>query len=271
MVDMADTTSLVAEVWYATAPDLSGPALLEALRATWPEAESQDGSVTLPHPRPDGDTGPPLLSVLLPGTPPGEGGKTLPEVGQTWNWLGAEAALAHCRASVVVTEMFAADRTPQERLDALTGVVAALVAHTRPVLVSWPLSQRVVNPADVVAGDLDGPVNVRLFDIANDPGALVLDTLGMHVFGLPDLQCHFRDVSPGEVAVLLFATAGYLFSAGDVIADGHTITGLRPEDRVPCHHEPALLAPARTVVDLDLGDPYAAGARDRAERPRGDA
>lgn len=262
---MADTTSLVAEVWYGAAPDLSAPDLLEALRATWPDAEVQNGSVTVPHPLRAGDGRPPLLSVLVPGTPLGESGKALPDIGQTWNWVGAESALLGCRSSVLVTEMFPAGRAPRERVDALTAVVAALVAHTRPVLVSWPLSQRVVNPADLSAGDLDGVLNVRLFSIANDPGAVVVDTLGLFVFDLPDLQCHFRDISPGEVAVLLFATADYVFEAGDVIEDGNTVTGLRPDDRVPCRHEPALLAPARTVLDLDLGDPYAAGLRHRPD------
>ena len=54
---------------------------------------------------------------------------------------------------------------------------------------------------------------------------MVLDTLGLHVFGLPDLQCHFRDRDPGEIAGLLYATALYVFDSGDVIADGNTISG----------------------------------------------
>jgi hypothetical protein len=33
-----------------------------------------------------------------------------------------------------------------------------------------------------------------------------------------------------------------------------------------CLHEPALLAPSRRVIDIDLGDPYAAGRRDRQSR-----
>jgi hypothetical protein len=31
-----------------------------------------------------------------------------------------------------------------------------------------------------------------------------------------------------------------------------------------CFHEPALLEPSRQVIDIDLGDPYAAGQRVRA-------
>ena len=54
---------------------------------------------------------------------------------------------------------------------------------------------------------------------------MVMDTLGLHVFGLPDVQCHFRDREPGEIATMLFSTAVYLFRSGDVIADGNTISG----------------------------------------------
>ena len=92
---------------------------------------------------------------------------------------------------------------------------------------------------------------------------LVMDTLGLYVFGLPDVQCHFRDREPGEIAALLFATGVYLFEAGDVIADGNTISGPDGDGRLVCRREPALIAPAREVLDIDLGDPYAAGDRGR--------
>ena len=91
----------------------------------------------------------------------------------------------------------------------------------------------------------------------------MLDTLGLHVFGLPDLQCHFRDRSPGEIAGMLYATALYVFDSGDVIGDGNTISGPDGEGRYVCRRETSLLEPTRLVLDVDLGDPYAAGQRDR--------
>jgi hypothetical protein len=139
-----------------------------------------------------------------------------------------------------------------------------LARLTRPTVLSWPQSQRVGNPELFTAGDLDGLINVRYFSIANDPGVMVMDTLGLHVFGLPDMQCHFRDRDPGEIATMLFSTAVYEFQSGDVIADGNTISGPSADERLVCFHEPALLAPSRQVIDVNLGDPYAAGPRDRA-------
>ena len=129
--------------------------------------------------------------------------------------------------------------------------------------VYWPHSQRVSDPETLAVDDLDGIINVRFFTVAGDDEAMVLDTLGLHVFGLPDLQCHFRDRDPGEIAGLLYATARYVFDAGDVIADGNTISGLDGEERYVCRRETSLLEPTRPVIDVDLGDPYAAGQRDR--------
>ncbi|HEY5822359.1 MAG TPA: DUF4261 domain-containing protein [Propionibacteriaceae bacterium] len=252
--------ALVAELWYPAAPDLAAPAVLDALRAVSPQTEAQGGSLTVPH---TADGSAPLVTVVMAGSELGIDGKTLPDVGQTWAWPDAETAVAGCRASVLLTEMKTADSTPQQRVAALTRVVAALVSTTAPAVISWAQSQRVSDPEAFLADDLDGLLNVRLFTVAGDAGALVMDTLGLHVFGLPDVQCHFRDREPGEIAELLFTTGVYLFQAGDVIEDGNTISGPDGEGRYVCRREPALLDPARPVLDVDLGDPYAAGARDR--------
>jgi hypothetical protein len=71
---MAEAISipLVVELWYAgEAPDLGDPRLLQALRTLSPDAEPQVESVVVPH----GDGSAPLLTVIMPGSPLGEGGK----------------------------------------------------------------------------------------------------------------------------------------------------------------------------------------------------
>ena len=252
-------TPLVVELWCAEAPELGDPRLLQALRLQWPATELQMESIVVPH----GDPASPLLTVIMTASPLGEGGKALPDVSQTWDWEGAEAAVSASRCSLLVTEMFGDGRTPQERWDAMSAVVSEMAQLTRPTALSWPQSQRVGGPELFAAGDLDGLINVRYFSISNDPGAIVMDTLGLHVFGLPDVQCHYRDREPGEIAAMLFSTAVYLFRSGDVIADGNTISGPRGDERFVCFHERALVAPSRQVIDVDLGEPYAAGQRDR--------
>jgi hypothetical protein len=264
---------LVAELWYATAPDLSDRLLLEGLRAVAPGVEAQDGSIVIPYdgaelptrtsvPAGDGAT-PPLVTVVLPGSPLGHEGKALPDASQTWDWPEVDDALAGARASVLVTEMFAGPYGARDRAAALVAVVAALTAATAPVAVSWPTSQRVTDPTAPAADGLGGLVNVRLFAVSDDPDELVMDTRGLAPFDLPDLQIHFRDLEPGRLAGQLYATAGYLLQEGDVIADGNTISGLTDDEHWVCHHETALVAPERTVLDVDPGDPYAAGRRAR--------
>jgi hypothetical protein len=257
---MTERYPLVVELWYTEAPDLGDPWLLEELRSVSPATQLQLESIVVPH----GDEPSPLLTVIMAGSRLGENGKTLPDISQTWDWKDAEAAVAKCRCSLLLTEMFGEGRTPQKRWSAMSSVVAETARLTHPMVISWPQSQRVGDPKLFTADDLDGLINVRYFSISNDPGAMVMDSLGLHVFGLPDVQCHFRDRDAGEIATMLFATAAYLFRAGDVIADGNTISGANGDERLTCFHEPALLEPSRQVIDVDLGDPYAAGQRDRA-------
>jgi hypothetical protein len=264
----AEPAALVAELWYEQAPDLTDPSLLDLLRSLSPGAEAQGDSLTVPYPDPGGngrtDGAPaPLVTAVLPSSPLGVAGKQRPDAGQTWDWPEAEQAVARAGAGVIVTELLVAGWSAQDRVNAVTRVVAALAERTQPALVWWPHSQKVSEPASVVADEVDGVLNVRFFTVAGDDEALVLDTLGLHVFGLPDLQCHFRDREPGEIAGLLYATALYVFDSGDVIGDGNTISGPRPDERFVCRRETSLLAPTRPVLDVDLGDPYAAGARDR--------
>lgn len=256
--------TLVAELWYTDPPDLDDPALLSALRDVSAETEAQQGSFTVPHPVADPEL-PPLVTAVVAGSPLGHDGKTLPDVSQTWSWPEAETTIAGCRSSVLVTELLVEARSPAERVSALGRVIAALVATTGPAAIHWGRSQRLTDPADFGPDDVDGVINVRMYADAHDDRALAMDTLGLHVFDLPDVQCHFRDRPPGEIAELLFATAVYLLEAGDVIEDGNTISGTDGDGRYACHREASLLDPARLVVDVDLGDPYAAGRRDRSE------
>lgn len=272
---MAEREGLVAELWYEAVPDLTDPVLLEGLRAVSPGTEVKDGSLFVPYDggerppvtTPDADgAGPPsapLVSMVLPGSALGVEGKSLPDASQTWDWPDVDEALGRARGSVLVVEMFAGPYGRRDRVAALVGVVAALTAATAPLAVSWPTSQRVTDPAAEATDGLGGLVNVRLFAVSDDADELVMDTRGLAPFALPDLQVHFRDLEPGRLAGLLYATASYLLEEGDVIADGNTISGLEGDEHWRCVHEDALVPPVRTVLDIDPGDPYAAGKRAR--------
>jgi hypothetical protein len=78
-----------------------------------------------------------------------------------------------------------------------------------------------------------------------------MDTLGLSQLGLPDVQLHFTDLDHDEAALWVANTAWYLFDHGDVIGDGHTITGLDPAERWPCVHEIGMADPERAVIDAN--------------------
>ena len=277
----AEAARLMAELWYDRAPDLGDPALLAALRRVSDQAELKDGSLTVPHPDmtmelEEGTA--PLLTVVLPGSPLDQADKTLPDPSQTWDWAGVDEALAGCSRSVLVSELLASLFPPQQRVAGLMSVLGVLVEHTRPRAIHWPQSMRVTDPAQFDPEALDGVLNVRFFtvgaddpDLPGDPDlpdgsaaegqSMLMDTLGLDLFELPDVQCHYRDFPAVDVATMLYNTAVYLFGQGDVIDDGHTISGPRGDEHYVCRHQPALVAPARTVLDVDLGQPYAAGLR----------
>ena len=193
--------------------------------------------------------------MVVAGSPVGHSGKTLPDVSQTWDWAEAEEAVAGARHSLLVTEMLTAAAPAADRVAALTEVVAELVRATAPLAISWPHSQRVSDPRAWVADDLDGVVNVRLFAVAGEADTLVMDTLGLHVFGLPDLQCHFRGRDPGEIATLLYSTAVYVFDSGDVIVR-------RQHDLRPRRRGPVRLSPRAVAAGASAGRP-----RHRPRRP----
>ena len=121
-------TALVAELWFEQAPDLTDPALLEALRGLSSDAEAQQDSLTVPYRNPTGDGqvdgGPAsLVTAVMGSSPLGESGKQRPDVSQTWDWEGAEDAVARAGAGVLVTELLVAGWSPQDRVNALTRVV----------------------------------------------------------------------------------------------------------------------------------------------------
>ena len=51
----------------------------------------------------------------------------------------------------------------------MSGVVAEMARITRPMAISAAQSQRVGDPEQFAAGDLDGLINVQYFSISNDP------------------------------------------------------------------------------------------------------
>jgi hypothetical protein len=189
------------------------------------------------------------------------------DIQQSWRCRGAEELLRGCQEARLVTEMMARPLPPQDRVVLFHGVLRAMIEVTVPDALVFKHSQQVVAPADYLAECGEDPIfrpgslNVRFFNISNSDGDMIRDTRGLAEIGVHDLQCHFRGLDPKEVARILFNTAVYIFEKGAVIESGHTVAGIEPDSKWRCQFENSLLEPKREVLDLNPGQPHAAGKR----------
>jgi hypothetical protein len=184
------------------------------------------------------------------------------DLDQAWDAAHLESRALAAAHGVTLVELVGGVPAVQERVQVFHAALCAAVEILDPVAVWSPHAAKLVDPADVAAYELEPLVNVRLFEVEDEPGAMVMDTLGLHVLGLPDIQCHFVDLDTDAVAAHLYDTAAYVFEEGDVLGDGHSVDGIDDGPEWTCRHEESLVEPLRDVLDLDPGPPHAGGGRD---------
>lgn len=247
---------------------------------------SRLGNVESPEPKSEGGTQVFLLQdhiadftdgsvpaqlVLLPASGGGvDVEKYSAAFDQSWAFRDARDIVASCTHTCLFADMLSAALPQDTRRKLLARGLLAVLECLKIDAVYFVETQQFIDPARLVA-ELNTPqqlgnpttgfLNVRFFNVANAPGDMVMDTLGLSPFGLTDLQLHFRGLEPNEAARVLHATAAYVFERGDVIEDGHTIQGRSGEERWNCRREDSLLDPKRAVIDVNPGDPFAAGRR----------
>lgn len=175
-------------------------------------------------------------------------------INQTWDWPEAEQVISGCKAVISVADLFADRLNRKTRLEVFHATLKSILNLLPASAIHWLPSQRVVNPKlylkDLFEGMLlfSGPINVRVFRIENSEER-IMDTMGLCAFGLPDVQCHFQNVNPREIASLLYNYADFIFEKGDVIRDGDAIE-MQPSDHWKCQHEMSMIEPSRIVVDI---------------------
>lgn len=270
------------ELLCRTKPALDKAAVIDGVRRYLPDAKLLDPNPATPlgpivHPRHHVKLGTsviPAQTLVAGADKPLDLAAFEPALAQTWGFAGAREAIASSASAVLVTDVMSSSLEHRARLalfqDCLRGVLEVVPCAA----IHWQPSGRIVEPAAWVkeydAGDpaqrfFAGAVNVRLFNIQSSAGAgsteLVMDTLGLAALGLVDLQCHFQGLDPGSVARVLYNTAWYVFCEGDVIADGHTLEGVRRGSKWRCQHEKSLVGPERVVLDLNPGPEHATGSR----------
>lgn len=108
-------------------------------------------------------------------------------------------------------------------------------------------------------------VNVRFFNIEGTQDS-VIDTLGLSLLYIEDLQYHFHTVNPDLVVNHAYNFTSYILKNDKNIKDSDTIDGitdgkLDPNVRWLCRREVSLVQPERMVIDVNMKE-YAAGNRE---------
>jgi Domain of unknown function (DUF4261) len=189
---------------------------------------------------------------------------------QSWAFRSAAQVYETCSHMQLLANMMSSPLSHQVRRKIICNGLLALLETTQVDLIYWAPTQQMLAPADIVERysdphELDNPLygflNVRFFNISNSNGDMLMDTLGLNALGLTDFQIHYRGLDPDSIARFLYNLGAYAFEKGDVIDDGHTVDGVDKKSRWTLRHEDSLIEPQRVVLDVDPGQPFAAGNR----------
>lgn len=176
---------------------------------------------------------------------------------QTWDWDDAAEAVHNAPHAFLVSDFLASGLEPRQRIAIFTAALTAAIRHIPCMALHFPTSQCLVKPEAYREGALGGEegypllglVNVRFFTVEDTEDEIVMDTLGLDAFGLPDAQCHCAGVEPGDLAGWLYSLAAYIADTDREINDGDTVDGFG-EMTLAMHYEESLVLPRRVVLDL---------------------
>lgn len=192
---------------------------------------------------------------------------------QMWDCQGErDRILAECKYAVLANDMLGGGLQTQVRANMLMDYVEALLElFPSCEAVLFHNSGKMIMAQDIRNGEVEGLnryirycVNVRFFNI-NGTDDHVIDTLGLSLLFVEDLQYHFHGMDPNWVVNHAYNMASYIMSNNCPIKDGDTIDGiaggsLAQDIQWKCRFEDSLIGPARQVLDVCMGE-YAAGNR----------
>lgn len=180
--------------------------------------------------------------------------------------------LSECKYAVTVNDMLGGGLKAQVRANMLMDYLEALLELYPTCEAVYSINSGKLVLADTIrSGEVKGLdryiqfcVNARFFNI-NGTNDHVVDTLGLSLLYIEDLQYHFHDMDPNWVVGHAYSMASYILSNDCPIKNGDTIDGIT-EGRIvqniqwKCCFEDALIEPKRSVLDVCMGE-YAAGGR----------
>lgn len=118
---------------------------------------------------------------------------------------------------------------------------------------------------DKAARFLKTAVNVRFFTV-QETDEMLVDSLGMYLLALPDVQFHFRALDPNYVVNYAYNLLDYQYENDFPIEDGDRLDGIGADGNISesvqwrGSYENSLIQPLRHVLDVNCGE-HAAGSR----------
>lgn len=199
-----------------------------------------------------------------------EPGSLTASVEQSWQWREAESVASRATHALRLTHHLTGSPSLEGRVALLRKLVAVLIENLTPAAVHLIESSQLMDPSSLHEAFVEDPydplfgfMNIRLYKVEGHERGItahydetIMDTLGLHALGLPDLQMHFKHLDPSMVARLLDDSAHYLLEKGAVIESGHSIRGFADGQKFDCSFEGSIVDPWRLVIEIDPGKPY---------------
>ncbi len=192
---------------------------------------------------------------------------------QMWNCMSdRDQILSECKYQILANDMLGGGLPAKKRANMLMDYLEALVElYPQCEAVYNANSGKLIKADEIRKKEMTGidrfiryAVNVRFFNVEGTKDSVV-DTLGLSLLYIEDLQYHFHDMDPNWVVGHAYTVASYLLNNDNPMKDGDTVDGIRngmivQDIQWKCQYEDALIQPARVVIDVCM-DEYAAGNR----------
>jgi len=216
----------------------------------------------------DGKNVPPFLNIAMGEIEP-EKQFDIMVTSQMWDCSADDKKriLERCRYQIIATDMLSHALDRFERTEMLMDYLEALLELFPSCAGIYFMSSAKIILASLVAKK-DVPrehrfihyaVNRRFFNVSGTED-MVVDTQGMSIIGLPDLQYHFHDVDPNQIICHALNTIIYIFGNDEHhIKPGDTIDGITDgiidsAKQWKCQYEDSLIQPLRMVIDINIGE-----------------
>lgn len=191
---------------------------------------------------------------------------------QMWECPESEKILEECKYHILAADFLGNAMDYKDRAEMVMDFAEALVElFPQCEAVLFQNSYKMFRPDEIANHQIAKEdrfiyfaVKARLFNVEGT-GEQVVDTVGMGILGLPDVQYHFRNFDPNQVVNHAYNIASYIYDKNCPIKSGDVIDGLKDgrlsrEVMWKCQFEESIVEPKRPLLDICMGE-YAGGGR----------